>query len=146
MPSYSAIFEPDRRGGFIVRILEFPNIVTQAESLSEAREMAIDAVRTFFLGQIATGAPIPEPRRITRTKNRAIHRIALPALDSAKIALYRLFLSSGLRKAQLARQIGIPRTHIDRLFDLRHASRLDQIEAAFAALGHQLVISAKSAA
>ena len=38
----------------------------------------------------------------------------------------------------LARRLGWHMPQIDRLFDLRHASRLDQIEAAARALGRQL--------
>jgi antitoxin HicB len=67
-------------------------------------------------------------------------------LQSAKVDLYRAFLESGLRKEEFARRIGIPKTHIDRLFSLRHRSRLDQIEAAFAALGKRLHVEARSAA
>jgi antitoxin HicB len=35
---------------------------------------------------------------------------------------------------------------IDRLVDLRHASRLDQLEAAFRALGKQLTVEIQEAA
>jgi antitoxin HicB len=35
---------------------------------------------------------------------------------------------------------------IDRLVDLRHASRLDQLEAAFRALGKQLCVEVREAA
>jgi hypothetical protein len=42
--------------------------------------------------------------------------------------------------------MGIPRTHVDRLFDLRHLSRLNQLEAAFTALGRELVITTHRAA
>jgi len=47
---------------------------------------------------------------------------------------------------QLARRFGIPKTHIDRLFSPRHYSRLDHIEAAFAALGKRLHVEARNAA
>jgi len=35
-------------------------------------------------------------------------------------------------EAEFARRVVIPKTHIDRLFSLRHHSRFDQIEAASA--------------
>jgi antitoxin HicB len=35
---------------------------------------------------------------------------------------------------------------VDRLLDLRHASRLDQMEAAFRALGKQLSVDVRDAA
>jgi hypothetical protein len=37
------------------------------------------------------------------------------------------------------------KTHIDGLFSLRHDSRLDQIEAAFGALGKRLHVEARNA-
>jgi antitoxin HicB len=60
--------------------------------------------------------------------------------------LYREFLASGIRKPELARRLGIPKAHVDRLFDLRHHSRLDQIEAAFKALGKEISIEVRDAA
>jgi len=51
-----------------------------------------------------------------------------------------------VRKAELARRLGIPKANIDRLFDLRHRSRLDQIEAAFKALGKEIRIEVRAAA
>jgi antitoxin HicB len=43
-------------------------------------------------------------------------------------------------KAELARRLNYHLPQVDRLLDLTHASRLDQIEAAFRALGKQLLI------
>jgi antitoxin HicB len=53
---------------------------------------------------------------------------------------------AGLRKADLARRLGWHVPQVDRLLDLRHASRIDQIEAALAALGKRLVIAVRDAA
>jgi antitoxin HicB len=46
----------------------------------------------------------------------------------------------------LARRLGISKTNVDRLFDLKHHSRLDQIEAAVKALGKELTIDVRDAA
>ena len=56
------------------------------------------------------------------------------------------FEASGLRKAEMARRMGISKVDVDRLFDLTHHSRLDRIEAAFQALGKQLAIEIGDAA
>jgi len=60
--------------------------------------------------------------------------------------LYRLCFASGVRKAELARRLGIPKANVDRLFDLRHHSRLDQIEAAFHVFGREIRIQVLTAA
>ena len=56
------------------------------------------------------------------------------------------FDASGIRKAEMARRMGISKVNVDRLFDLTHYSRLDQIEAAFRALGKELAIEIRDAA
>ena len=72
--------------------------------------------------------------------------IRLAALHAAKTELYMAFDGSGMRKAELARRMGISKVNVDRLFDLKHHSRLDQIEAAFHALGKELAIEVRDAA
>lgn len=46
----------------------------------------------------------------------------------------------GIKKAELARRLGWHMPQVDRLFDLRHASKLKQIEAA-AALGRHIEVT-----
>lgn len=46
-----------------------------------------------------------------------------------------------MRKADLARRLGWHAPQVDRLLDLRHASRLDHYDAAFAALGRRIAVS-----
>jgi antitoxin HicB len=92
---------------------------------------------------IEQGRALPAP---IHRRGRQYRSIILPALQAAKTELYRQFMASGLRKVDLARRLGIPKTVIDRLFDLNHHSRLDQIEAAFAALGKRLTMQVEDAA
>jgi antitoxin HicB len=72
--------------------------------------------------------------------------IQLPALVAMKTELYIAFQASGLRKTELARRLGIPKTNVDRLFSLRHHTRLEQLEAAFRALGKELLVDIRDAA
>jgi len=51
-----------------------------------------------------------------------------------------------MTKTGLAQRLGISKTNVDRLFDLKRKSRLDQIEAAFAALGKRLDVEIRDAA
>ncbi|HEY0439110.1 MAG TPA: hypothetical protein VGD36_03480 [Xanthobacteraceae bacterium] len=53
---------------------------------------------------------------------------------------------AGITKAELARRLKWNRESVDRLFRLDHASRLDQIEAAFKALGRKVDITVAEAA
>jgi antitoxin HicB len=72
--------------------------------------------------------------------------IGLSTLQNAKAELYREFYAARIRRAELARRLGVPRTSVDRLFNLRHQSRLDQIDAAFESLGKKIDIAVRDAA
>jgi antitoxin HicB len=54
--------------------------------------------------------------------------------------------ASGIRKADLARRLGVSKPQVERLLDLGHGSRLEQIEQAFRALNKRLELSVQDAA
>jgi antitoxin HicB len=144
MEPYVALFEPDRKaGGYVVTFPDFGYGVTQGETAEEAMEMAQELLMLTIGDYIRESKSLPAPRRHRGSKLRSV---PLPALQAAKVDLYTAFRESGLTKAELARRIGIPKTHIDRLFSLRHHSRLDRIESAFAALGKRLHVEVRNAA
>ena len=144
MEAYLALFEADLEGGgYVVTLPDFGYGVTQGETFAEAMAMAQDLLMLTLADYIRVSKPLPASRRRRGSK---FHPVLLKALQSAKVDLYAAFLESGLTKAELARRIGIPKTHIDRLFSLRHQSRLNQVESAFAALGKRLHIEARNAA
>jgi antitoxin HicB len=105
--------------------------------------MAADAVRTMIQEHIRKGEEVPRPSKPRGRKYRMIH---LAALDAAKAELCSTFRASGLKKADLARRLRIPKTTVDRLFDLDHHSRLDHIESAFAAMGKLQAVAVQDAA
>lgn len=144
MENYHALFEADRAaGGYVVTFPDFGYGVTQGETDEEAMEMARELLVLTIGDYMREGKPLPRP-----AKRRGPHfrPVPLPALQSAKAELYTAFVTSGLTKAGLARRAGIHKAHVDRLFSLRHRSRLDQLEAAFAALGKRVEIAVRDAA
>jgi len=92
------------------------------------------------LGAMAHDEDVPLP---SAPKGRPT--VALPALAAAKLEAYRAMRAAGLNKKQLAERLGWQPSQVTRLFDGRHASRLDQIEAALRILGRRLVISSEAA-
>ena len=144
MVTYPALFGPDRRaGGFVVTFPDFGYGVTQGDTLEEATEMAQDLLEGLISDSIDQGGDLPKPSKRRGRRHRVV---SLPALQSAKVELYQAFRASGLRKAELARRIGIPKSNLDRLFDLKHQSRFDQLEAAFAALNKHIWVEVRGAA
>lgn len=144
MEHYLALFEPDlEAGGYVVTFPDFGYGVTQGETLEEATEMAQVLLMLTIGDLMRKGSPLPMPRKRRGAKYRPV---ALPFLQSAKADLYAAFVESGLRKSEFARRAGIPKTHAERLFSLRHQSRFDQIEGAFRALGKTLSLDVRDAA
>jgi antitoxin HicB len=143
MVTYPAIFEPAEEGGFVVTFPDFGYGATQGESEQEAMEMATDLLECLVSDAIGDGKELPAAGKYRGKKIRAVR---LAALQSAKAELHRTFLASGVRKTELARRLGMSRGNVDRLFDLKHQSRLDQLEAAFAAIGKRLSVLVDEAA
>jgi antitoxin HicB len=72
--------------------------------------------------------------------------VTLPALSAAKVSLYQTMREAGVRKSELGRRLGWHMPQVDRLLDLRHASRLDQIETALRVLGKEVIIEIREVA
>jgi antitoxin HicB len=140
---YPAVFEPAKEGGFVITFPDVYQAITQGDDEREGIDMAQDALITMFAHLIREGKPINPP---SNPRGRKIRMIELPALVAMKMELYIAFQASGLRKTDLARRLGIPKTNVDRLFSLRHNTRLDRLEAAFRALGKELRVDIRDAA
>ena len=118
-----------------------PGVHTFGRNREEALSRAADALETMFMGIIADREEIPQPSAI-----RGRNFVELRALTEAKLTLYRTMRVLGVGKAELARRLGWHLPQVDRLLDLRHTSRLDQLEQAFRILGRQLSIQIHEAA
>jgi antitoxin HicB len=46
--SYTVLFEPAEEGGYVVTCPALPGLVTEGDTLEEARSMAADAVRGYL--------------------------------------------------------------------------------------------------
>jgi antitoxin HicB len=64
--TFAVVLEPEKEGGFTVRVPAFPEIVTYGKDESEALAMAQDAIRLVIEDSTARGEPLPadEPSRI----------------------------------------------------------------------------------
>jgi len=71
--------------------------------------------------------------------------VRLAPLVAAKAELFKAMRCAGIDEAELARRLGIAAKDVDRLFSIRHKTRLDRIEAALGVLGRRLVVSVERA-
>ncbi len=125
-------------GTFLDTSPDFPELKTFGETEDEARLHAVDAFEEAIAARIAGKESIPEPSRGRRL-------VALPSQTAMKTMLYQAMGSADVSKAELARRMHCHAPQIDRLLDLNHASRMDQIDAAFAAVGRRIVLSLAAA-
>ena len=50
---------PDETGGYVVTCPALPGLVTEGDTLEEAREMAADAIRCYVESLMEDGEPVP---------------------------------------------------------------------------------------
>ena len=134
MLDYPVVLEAQPEGGFVVTFPDVPEAITQGEDEDEALLYAVDALETALSFYVGARKPLPKaskPKRGQRT-------VRPSALDGAKLGVYQAMTEQGIKKSELAQRLGWHLPQVDRLFDLRHASRLDQIEAAARVLGRRL--------
>ena len=139
MLAYPITLTPDDNGTLLVRCPLLPIVVTFGEDEAGARAHAVDAIETALASMIDDGEDIPVPPPDPDA-------VRLPLLTALKVELYWALRRAGITRAELARRLGLNRESVDRLFRLDHRSRLEQIEAAFAALNHSLAIKVQEAA
>ena len=127
----------------VVRVLfpDWNNTETFGSTSEEALTMAKDLLETMASSAVEGGREIPTP---SATKGRPM--VGLSIISAAKAGLYLTMKQAGLSKAELARRLGWHPPQVQRLMDLRHNSRMDQLEQAISVLGKQLFVEIGDAA
>lgn len=131
---YAVTITPDS-GAFVVTFPDVPEAITYGDTVEEALSRAPDALMTIFDAFMKDRRDIPAPTASTKD-----HAVELPSLETTKIELYRTMRAAGVGKAELAKRLNWHMPQVDRVLDVHHGSKLDQIEAAFEALGKRLSI------
>lgn len=62
--SFTTLFEPAEEGGYVVICPALPGLVTEGDTLAEARERARDAIRGYLESLLKDGLPIPPDKEI----------------------------------------------------------------------------------
>ena len=56
---YTVLFEPAEEGGYVVTCPALPGLVTEGDTLEEARQMVRDAIRAYLESRQKDGLPAP---------------------------------------------------------------------------------------
>jgi antitoxin HicB len=135
MFDYPVTLTPDN-GSVLVSFIDVPEAITFGTDEAEALLQAVDALETGLSFYVNARKPLPAVSKAKRGQKT----VRPCALECAKLGVYQAMTEQGIKKAELARRLGWHTPQVDRLFDLRHASKLDQIEAAAHVLGRHLEV------
>ncbi len=134
MLAYPIVLEDDD-GTVLATSPDFPELTTFGDDYWEAMSRAVHALEETIAARIHDRKDIPSP---SRGEKRAV----LSTLTSVKVMLYQGMRDQGIGKAELARRLGWHLPQVDRVLDIRHRSRLDQMDAALGAIGRRLHVTA----
>ncbi len=120
----------------LVTFADVPEAITFGADEGEALLNAVDALETGLSFYVDARKPLPA---VSKAKPKQL-TVSPSALECAKLGVYQAMTEQGIKKAELARRLSWHMPQVDRLFDLRHASKMDQIEAAAAVLGRHIEV------
>ena len=130
MLTYPILLEEDD-GTLLATSPDFPELTTFGMDRDEALARAVDALEEAIAARIHDGREIPSPSPGPETA-------VLPTLTAIKVMLYQGMREQGIGKAELARRLGWHLPQVDRVLDVQHNSRMDQLDAALGAIGRHL--------
>lgn len=115
---------------------DFSEATSVGEDQGEALLNAVDAIETAIDFYFNDRRPVPLPSKAKRGKLT----VELPSTVSAKVLIWNELLSQNLRKADLARRLNVHMPQIDRLFNIRHSSKIEFVKDAAKVLGKKLSV------
>lgn len=133
---YPVDLTPEVEGGFLVTFPDIPEAITQGEDREDALLRGLDALESALEFYFEAPRAVPDPSPI-----KPGHEfVELPASVSAKVLLLNEMVHQGVRPAELARRLHTTPQEVNRLTNLRHATKIDRVAGALKALGKTLEI------
>lgn len=134
--NYPARFEPDVNGGYSVTFRDIPEAITQGDTLEEARHEAAAALVTAMDFYFEDNRSVPAPSAAQPGEEL----VAMPVSVATKVTLLNLMLEQHKRPVDLARAMHVKPQEVTRIMNLHHATKIDTLASAFAALGRRLQV------
>ena len=134
MLTYPIRLEEDE-GTVMATSPDFPELTTFGDDRDDVLMRTVDALEEAIAARIHAGQNIPPP-------SKGEVRVGMPTLTAVKVILYQGMRDDGVGKAELARRLGWHLPQVDRVLDIQHHSRMDQMDAALGVIDRQLHVSA----
>ena len=136
MLNYLVILSDVTDDTVLVRFPDVPEAFTFGADRKEVLLRGVDGLEARLSFCVDTRKPRPVP---SAPRQRPLVRPS--ALECAKLGVHKTTTCQGIKKFELARRMGWHLPQVNRLFDLKHATRFDQIEAAARVLGRHVEVA-----
>src|SRR5260370_17527875 len=140
--TYPARFRAGSDGRILVEFIDLPPVGTDGKDDREAMEEAIDALGSDLSIRLSRREEIPAPSAAKRGQRL----VPVPLWLAPKLALYLAMRDQQVNNSELARRLRVHERGVRRMLDPAHASAAEQIPAALAALGKQMIVECRDAA
>lgn len=134
--NYPAKLIKQKAGGYVVQFPDFPEAITQGDTISDALLEATDCLEEAIANRIEMKLDIPTPSALKKNW----HMISLHTTFAAKTALYLTMREQRLTNTSLAKKLNCDEKEVRRLLDPHYNSKLPRIEQALFILGKRLQI------
>ncbi len=131
---YIVTLEPDTNGSYLVLCPDIPEMVSVGNTVDEALKEALDGLETAFMIYMDDRRAIPMP---TAAK-AGDYTVRIPVKVAAKVLLFNEMIAQKVTKAEMARRLDGFQASADRILSIKHSTKLETLEAAFAVLGKHL--------
>lgn len=115
---------------------DFPELTTFGDDREDALFHARDALEEAIAARMAAHGDIPAP---SPSRNRNL--VCVGTETALKVLLYRAMRDQDVTKAALGRRLDWHGPQVDRVLNIHHASRIEHIDAALAALDQRVSVS-----
>lgn len=139
--AYPCSTAPDEDGELVSTFPDVPEAITGGRDRAEALRLAADALSAALAGYVHDQRDIPQPS--TASSDQEL--IAVPAVITAKLALYSAMRSQNITESDLVDRLGASPSAVRKLTDPDRRSRIGALQEALDAVGCRLVIDVTAA-
>jgi len=130
---YPFLLTPDG-SGYMVTFPDVPEAISYGETKEEAIDLAYDCLITALDFYFDDMRRVPTPSNAGKKH----HVVALPPSVAIKVELLNEMVRQRVKQADLARLMKLSPTQVNRMVNLRQATKVDTIGLAFQKLGKSL--------
>lgn len=105
---------------------DLPEVASVGDDEDGALSSVVEAIELAIQCRISDREAVP----LASKQRKGCRLVKMPARVMLKAQLHNEMLTQGIRKAELARRLGMHMLQVDRILSLRHTTRLDTLEQA----------------